>query len=193
MDLNAFQHYSFLNSFNEANSADLTVIGESYISPLGLYSNAIKDVSEIKEGDTIIIPNDPTNLGRALTLLETAGLLSVDPSVDIPTVENILENPKSLKIEALDASQTARSLDDATASVINGGMAVDAGLVPTEDAIYLEELSATSKPYINVIVSRAEEKDKEVFKTIIETFTTPENAKVIKDVTKGACIPIWEL
>ena len=194
IDLNAFQHYVFLEDYNAANNSNLQVIGETYLSPLGLYSNKVNNVEEIKEGDTIVVPNDPTNLGRALKLLESAGLITVNPDAgDLPVVEDILENPLGLKIEALDASQTARSLQDVTGSVINGGMAVDAGLIPSEDAIFLESLTGSSKPYINVIAVKDEDVQNETYKRIVEVFRSDENAQVITEVTKGACIPIWEI
>lgn len=194
VELNAFQHYIFLESYNTERKANLTVIGETIISPLGLYSQKIKDVSEIKEGDTIAIPNDPTNGGRALLLLQTAGLITVDPSKgDTPTVNDITENKLNLTISELDASQTARSLPDVAAAIINGGIAVDAGLVPSKDAIFLEELNATSKPYINVIVAREEDKDNEVYKKIVDAYRQDDTAEVIEKVTNGANIPVWKL
>ncbi len=194
IDLNAFQHYIFLDSYNEQSGANLTVIGETFISPLGIYSQKISDVSELKDGDTIAIPNDPTNGGRALLLLQAAGLITVDPSKgDTPTVNDITENKLNLVISELDASQTARALPDVAASVINGGIAVDAGLTPPEDAIFLETLTSTSKPYINVIVAREEEKDNEVYAKIVEAFRQDDTAKVIYEVAKGAIIPIWQL
>lgn len=194
VDLNAFQHYIFLDSYNTERKSELTPIGETFISPLGLYSQKIKDVSEIKEQDTIAIPNDPTNGGRALLLLQSAGLITVDPSKgDTPTVNDITENKLNLVISELDASQTARALPDVAAAVINGGIAVDAGLTPASDAIFLEQLNATSKPYINIIVARPEDKDNETYKKIVEAFRQDDTAEVITKVSNGANIPVWKL
>lgn len=194
VELNAFQHYIFLEGYNTERNANLTVIGETVISPLGIYSQKISDVSELKEGDTIAIPADPTNGGRALNLLQTAGLIKVDESKgNLPTVLDIQENPLNLNILEVDAAQTARSLPDVAASVINGGMAVDAGLVPVQDAIFLEKLTAASKPYINVIVAREDEKDNEVYAKIVEAYRQDDTAKVIDEVTKGAAVAVWTL
>lgn len=194
IELNAFQHYIFLEGYNAERGADLTPIGETLISPLGIYSQKIKDVSELKDGDTIAIPNDPTNGGRALKLLEVAGLIKVDASKgNLPTVLDIQENKLNLNILEVDASQTARSLPDVAASIVNGGMAVDAGLVPAKDAIFLEKLNASSKPYINIIVSRAEDKDSEVYAKIVEVYRQEDTAKVIEEVTSGAAIAVWTL
>lgn len=194
IDLNAFQHYIFLDSYNKERNADLTVVGETFISPLGIYSQKINDISEIKEGDTISIPNDPTNGGRSLLLLQSAGLISVDPSKgDTPTVNDITENKLKLVISELDASQTARSLPDVAAAIINGGMAVDAGLNPQTDSIFLEKLTSTSKPYINIIVSRGSDEKLPVYKKIVDAFRQDDTADIIQKVTKGACIPVWKL
>lgn len=194
IDLNAFQHYIFLDSYNKERNADLTVVGETFISPLGIYSQKINDISEIKEGDTISIPNDPTNGGRSLLLLQSAGLISVDPSKgDTPTVNDITENKLNLVISELDASQTARSLPDVAAAIINGGMAVDAGLTPQTDSIFLEKLTSTSKPYINIIVSRGSDEKLPVYKKIVDAFRQDDTADIIQKVTKGACIPVWKL
>ncbi|WP_459129015.1 MetQ/NlpA family ABC transporter substrate-binding protein [Guggenheimella bovis] len=193
LDLNAFQHYIFLNDFNAANGESLVAIGETFLSPLGAFSKKVKSLEELKKGDTVAIPNDPTNLGRALKLLESAGVIEVDPTKkELPTVNDIVKNPLELKISELDAAQTPRVLDDVTVSIITGGIAVDSGLIPEKDAIYLEKLTKASKPYINVIVSRKDDKRPE-FDKIVKAFQADDTAKVITEASKGANIPIWKL
>ena len=169
IDLNAFQHYAYLNRECEDRGYDLTVIGESIIAPLGLYSNKIDDVSKLKKGDSIAIPNDATNGGRALKVLEAAGIIKVDEAAGYtPTLNDITENPLDLEIIELDAAQTARALEDVTISVINGGNAIDSGLIPNEDAIYLEQvIEGDENPYINVIVARSDNKDNETYKKVV--------------------------
>lgn len=190
LDLNNFQHYAFLNKYNEDKGKDLEAIAETVIAPLGIYSEKIKDVSEISKGDKIAIPNDPSNGGRALKLLETAGLIKVDEAVGASgTLNDIVENKLDLDIVELDAAQTARSLSDVTASVINSGMAVDFGLIPSKDAVLLE--STENKDYINIIVARKDD-NREVFEDIIKEYQTEETAKVIDEVSKGSQIPVWE-
>ncbi len=194
LSLNAFQHYNFLDHYNEENNQDLKVIGETIIAPLGLYSQKIKDVSEIEDGDDIAIPNDATNEGRALLLLQSAGLITVDPTKeDALTLNDITDNPKNLNIFELDASQTARSLVDVKAAIINGGMAADAGLSPSKDAIFLEKLTKSSKPYINVVAARADDVDNPVYQTIMDAFRADDTAEVITEVTNGANIAVWKL
>ncbi|MHC5375106.1 MetQ/NlpA family ABC transporter substrate-binding protein [Enterococcus sp. LJL120] len=192
IDLNSFQTEIFLDAYNEESGDDLTPIGLTVIAPLGIYSDKVTDVKDLTEGATIAIPNDTTNGGRALLLLETAGLIEVDDAAgSTPTTSDITDNPLNLNIEEVDASQTARSLQDVDASVINSGMAVDAGFTPSEDAIFLEPVSDTSRPYVNVIVARSEDVDNEAYQKIVAAYQTEETEKVIDDTSKGSSIAAW--
>lgn len=193
IDVNAFQHQIFLDSYNSEHKTDIVSIGSTINAPLGVYSEKIKDIKDIKEGATIAIPNDPTNGGRALRLLQSAGLIKVDEAKGYrPTVADIKENTLQLEIKELDASQTARALPDVDASIINSGVAVDAGFIPTKDAIYLEPVDEKSKPYVNVIAVRKEDENNEVYNKIVDVYQTEETKKVIEEVYKGSIIPAWE-
>ena len=193
IDVNAFQHQIFLDSYNSEHKTDIVSIGNTINAPLGVYSEKIKDIKGIKEGATIAIPNDPTNGGRALRLLQSAGLIKVDEAKGYrPTVADIKENTLQLEIKELDASQTARALPDVDASIINSGVAVDAGFIPTKDAIYLEPVDEKSKPYVNVIAVRKEDENNEVYNKIVDVYQTEETKKVIEEVYKGSIIPAWE-
>ena len=194
IDLNAFQHYAYLNNEIADKGLDLTVIGETIIAPLGLYSDKISDVSELKDGDKIAIPNDATNGGRSLKVLETAGLIKVDPEAGYtPTLSDITENPLNIEFIEVEAANTPSLLPDVAAAIINGGHAVDNGLFPQEDAIYLETVQEGSdNPYINVIAARTADKDNELYKKVVDTYRSDAVAEVIKEVYKGAYIPTWE-
>lgn len=193
IDLNSFQHQIFLDNYNTEHKTDLVSIGNTVSAPLGIYADKIKDVSELQDGAEIAIPNDATNGGRALLLLQSAGLIKVDPSKkQTPTVNDITENKLNLKISELDAAQTARALKDVDASVINSGMAVDAGFVPSKDAIFLEPVNDTSKPYVNIIVARKEDENNETYKKIVEAYQNDDTVKVIEETSKGSSIPAWE-
>lgn len=193
IDLNAFQHKLFLESFNADSGTTLVPIGDTVISPLGIYSDSLADVAELEENDTVAIPNDVTNGGRALLLLQTAGLLSVDPDAGVtPTVNDITDNPLNLDIQELDASQTARALQDVAVSIINSGMAVDAGFVPTEDSIFLEPVNDQSEPYINIIVSREEDTDNELFQKVVQAYQSEDTKEVIAETSEGSSIPAWD-
>jgi len=194
IDLNAFQHYAFLNNEIKDKGLELTAIGETIIAPLGLYSKKIKSVSELKSGDKIAIPNDATNGGRSLKVLEAAGLIKVNPDAGyVPTVSDVTENPLKLEFYEVEAAQTSSLLPDVAAAIINGGHAVDAGYFPQTDAIYLETVAQGSdNPYINIIVARTADKDKEIYKKVVAAFKTDEVAEVIKTAYKGAYLPAWQ-
>lgn len=164
IDLNSFQHQFFLDNYNKEFGTDLVSIGNTVNAPLGIYSDKVTDVNDLAEGAKVAIPNDVTNGGRALLLLQSAGLIKVDEAAgQTPTVADITENRLNLEISELDAAQTARALSDVDVSVINSGMAVDAGFVPTEDAIFLEPVDETARPYVNIIAARKEDEDNEVY------------------------------
>lgn len=194
IDLNAFQHYAFLAKDSEAFGYDLAAIGDTIIAPLGLYSKKITDVSEIKQNDKIAVPNDPTNEGRALKLLETAGLIKVDPAVGfLPEKSDITDNPLNLDIIEVEAAQTAGLLPDVAAAIINGQHAVDNNLFPQTDAIFLETAGGnTDNPFVNVVAARSEEKDNPLYKKVVEYFRTQEVADVLLTLYKGAYLPTWD-
>ncbi|UJF15903.1 MetQ/NlpA family ABC transporter substrate-binding protein [Jeotgalibaca sp. MA1X17-3] len=192
VDLNAFQTQIFLDNFNTDTDSDLTSIGYTVMAPLGIYSEKISDISEVKEGAEIAIPNDPSNGGRALRLLQTAGLLTLNEEAGLlPGLKDITDNPLNLIITELDSSQTARALQDVDASVINSGMAVDAGFIPSEDAVFLEPVTEESTPYYNVIAARSEDVENEIYLTIVEYFQSEGTADVIQEISKGSQIPVW--
>ncbi|AYW47953.1 metal ABC transporter substrate-binding protein [Tetragenococcus osmophilus] len=192
IDLNSFQHQDFLDNYNDESGADLVSIGNTVNAPLGVYSEKITDLDELEDGDEIAIPDDVTNGGRALKLLQTADLITLDEDAQNPTTSDITENPQNLEITELEASQTARSMEDVDASVVNSGMAVDAGLSPNEDAIYLEPVDDTSRPYVNIIAARKEDEDNEVYQKVVDTYQTEQTAEVIEETSNGADIPAWE-
>lgn len=193
IELNSFQHKLFLESYNEDSGTDLVPIADTVIAPLGIYSDSLSSVEELKENDAVAIPNDVTNGGRALLLLQTAGLIEVDPEAGVtPTVNDITSNPLNLDIQELDAAQTARALQDVAVSVINSGMAVDAGFVPKEDAIFLEPVDEQSDPYVNIIVARAEDADNELYQSIVDAYQSDDTIEVIEETSKGSSVPAWK-
>ena len=193
IDLSSFQTEIFMDNYNKDHGTELTTIGYTVMAPLGLYSEKITDISELKDGDTIAIPNDVSNEGRALILLQTAGLIKLDTAAGlVPTTEDVVENRLNLQFQTLESNQTARALQDVTASVINSGMAVDAGFIPSEDAVFLEPVTEDSKPYYNVIAALSEDVDNEVFQTIVAYYQSEGTAKVIEESSKGSQFPVWD-
>lgn len=193
IDLNAFQHQFFLDNYNKEHGTDLVSIGNTVNAPMAIFSEKIKDIKDVKDGGEAAIPNDVTNGGRALLLLQTAGLIKIDEKAGItPTVSDITENSKNLKITELDASQTARALQDVDLSVINSGVAVDAGFNPQKDSIFAEPVDENSKPYVNIIVSRKEDEKNETYQKIVDAYQTDETKKVIDETSKNTSFPAWE-
>lgn len=193
IDLSSFQTEIFMDNYNRDHGTELTTIGYTVMAPLGLYSEKITSINELKDGDTIAIPNDVSNEARALILLQTAGLIKLDTAAGlVPTTEDVVENRLNLQFQTLESNQTARALQDVTASVINSGMAVDAGFIPSEDAIFLEPVTEDSKPYYNVIAALAEDINNEVFQTIVAYYQSEGTAKVIEESSKGSQFPVWD-
>ncbi|EKB58993.1 MetQ/NlpA family ABC transporter substrate-binding protein [Falseniella ignava] len=193
VDLNAFQHVAFLNDWNDSNDGDLVPIGYTYVTPIGVYSDKIESLDELKDGDTVAIPNDPTNGGRALLALELAGVIEVDDAAGIlPEVKDITSNPKNIQFEELEAGQLARVLPDVAAAVINNTFALDAGL-NQESAIFLDtdNPAELSDDYKNVIATRKDDKDNEVYRFIVSLYQTDEVKEKLAEVSDGGDVPAW--
>ena len=193
IDLNAFQTEVYFEQFKKDHNLDLTSIGYTFIAPMGIYSNKIKSLDEVQDGATVAIPNDATNGGRALNLLESAGLIKLDGKDKVtPNEKNIVENSKNLKFVSMESVQIPRSLDDVDFAAINTGAATDAGLNPKTDSIYLEDANGeNAKQYYNIIAVRTEDKDKEVFKTLMEAYHQEETQKVLDEIYKGGAVPVF--
>ena len=189
IDLNSFQHGPFLDAFNKKNGTKLVSIGKTYLAPLKLYSTKIKDIKELKDGDKIAIPNDPSNGGSAILMLSKLGLIKVKDGVKASdlTVNDITDNPKHLQILELEAAQLPRSLDDTAASVINAGYANSAKLDPNL-AIAKED---NTSPYVNIIAAREEDKDNPTYVKFVKIFQTDAVKNYINEKAKGALVPAW--
>lgn len=187
IDLNSFQHGPFLDAFNKKNGTKLVSIGKTYLAPLKLYSTKIKDIKDLKDGDKIAIPNDPSNGGRAILMLSKLGLIKVKDGVKASdlTVNDITDNPKHLQILELEAAQLPRSLDDTAASVINAGYANSAKLDPNL-AIAKED---NTSPYVNIIAAREEDKDNPTYVKFVKIFQTDAVKNYINEKAKGALVP----
>lgn len=194
IDLNAFQHYAFLKAWNKANNGNLVAIGDTVISPISVYSKQLKNISDIKEGGTIAVPNDASNESRALYALKSAGLIKLDVSGQtLATVKDITSNPKNLVIKELDASQTARALDSVDAAVINNNYAVTAGLKKS-DAIFTEPVNKDSQQWINIIVANKKDENNTVYKDVVKAYETEATKKTIaKAYPDKSTIPAWGL
>lgn len=167
---NFFQHIPYLENMSREKNLSLIWVAKVHIEPLGLYSKKIKALGDIKSGDAIALPNDPTNGARALRLLEKHGLIKVKDG-ELITVRDIVENPKKLTFFEMEAAQLPRTLQDVTASVINTNFASEAGLIPSRDAIVIEDKDS---PFANVIAVREADKDSPAVKALIKAVNSPE-------------------
>ena len=185
---NFFQHEPYLDNMNKEKKLDLVSIGKVHIEPLGVYSKKIKKLADLKNGNSISVPNDPTNEARALRLLEANGLITIKPGA-LVTVADITKNPLGLKFHELDAAQLPRTLDDVTASVINTNFAGEAGLVPARDALVME---GSESPYANIVVVRNEDKDSPKAKALMKAVQSPEvKAYIQKNLVERGIVPVF--
>ncbi|MGB6407633.1 MAG: MetQ/NlpA family ABC transporter substrate-binding protein [Planococcus donghaensis] len=188
LDLNAFQTISYFDEFVAEHNIDIVPIGSTVIAPMGLYSDKYESIEELPQDSQIAVPNEATNMGRALLLLDEAGLITLSEDAGLTgTAEDITENPKNIEIVPMVSGHTPRAMPDVAASIINNGVAVDAGLNPTEDPIARE--SDTAKPYINLIAANAEDAENEAYLKIVELYQQEDTTEFIIEHTKGAQIP----
>ena len=187
IDINAFQHFSFLSQYTKESGEDLIPIGTTSFAPLGVYSEKVKDIVEIKEGDKIAIPDDPSNQARALRLLESADLITLSDDFGLfGDPSKVVENPLNLDIVPMVAQQTPRVLPDVTAAIINNGIAGQAGFSPGEDPIYNESGGDESiHPYVNLIAAQGKDKDNKTYKRIVELYQEEDIKNAIEEDTKG--------
>lgn len=186
LDLNQFQHIVYLADYNVSADEDLTPIGSTQIYPLGLYSQKYDDVKDIPAGETVAIPDDPSNLARALLVLQSAGLVELKDGGSIfSTVADIDEAKSKVKVTPLEAAITATSLPDVAAAIINNDFVEDAGL-SFDDAIAKDDPSdPNALPYVNIFAARAEDKDDKTFKKLVEIFQTNAAVQAGLDETSG--------
>ncbi len=190
INANFFQHTPFLESFNESSKTKLVSVGPVHIEPLGLYSNKITKIDEIKSGDKIAIPNDATNEARALVLLEDNGLIKVnDRTSTTLTPIDIVENPLNLEFIELDAAQLPRTIDEVAASVINTNYALEGGFNPAEDAIVIE--NGADSPYANILVVTDGKQSEEAIQKLYKAMTSEKVKKFIEENYEGAVIPAF--
>lgn len=194
IDLHSCLTRYYFDSYNKSQHAHLTSIGNTVISPLGIYSKKYSGLKNLPDGATIAIPNEPTTLGRGLNLLQSAGLIKVKGNSGIrPSLSDITANPKKLKFKEVDPAETARALTSVDASIINGNYAVAANLQPKKDALYLEPVNKQARPYVNIIAVQVKDKDNPTYKKIVDAYQTEATRQVIQKTYKGSQVAAWPL
>ena len=184
----------YFDSYNKREHAHLTSIGNTVISPLGVYSKKYQNIKDLPDGATVAIPNEPTTLGRGLNVLQSSGLIKVKKSSGIkPSLNDITSNPKNLKFKEVDPATAARALNSVDASIINGNYAEAANLNPKKDAIYLEPVNQKAKPYVNIIAVQAKNKDNKTYKKVVEAYQTEATKKAIEKTYHGSEVAAWPI
>lgn len=190
LDANFFQHEPYLKNFmDEHKEVKLKNAAGIHIEPMGVYSKKIKKLDELKDGATIAIPNDPTNGGRSLLLLEKAGIIKLKEGVgEKATVGDIAENKKNIKFQEVEAAQVPRTLDDVDAAVINSNFAMQVNLDPTKDAMFIED---STSPYVNIIAVREGDENRPEIQALIKVLHSDEIKQFITEKYKGAVVPAF--
>lgn len=189
LDANFFQHIPYLDKFNKDRGTHLVVASKPvHIEPFAAYSSKYKKVADLPQGATVAIPNDPTNAGRALLLLDQGGLIKLKDRKNIyPTTKDIVSNPKNIKIKELEAATLPRVLNQVDIALINANYALEAKLNPKRDALFTE----TTSPYANLLVARPDNKDSVAMKKLAAALNSPEAKKFIESKYQGAVIPAF--
>ncbi|HWU10524.1 MAG TPA: MetQ/NlpA family ABC transporter substrate-binding protein [Streptomyces sp.] len=189
VDANFFQHKPYLDDFNKKNKTHIVPVADVHLEPLGLYSKKAKDIKDIKAGQTVAVPNDTTNEGRALQLLAENGLITVKDGVGTNAKLSDITDKKGLEFKEIEAATVPRALDDVDAAVINGNYAIEADLQPGKDSLVLEK--AEGNPYANLLaVKEGNEEDPRVQK-LVKLLNSDEVKKFIEDTYKGSIVPAF--
>lgn len=190
LDANAFQHKPYLDKDSAAKQLDnLVIVGNTFVYPLAGYSKKIKNVSELADGAVVAVPNDPSNLARALILLEKQGLIKLKDNTNLfSTSLDIVENPKNLQIKEVDTSVAAKALDDVELAVVNNTYAGQVGLNATEHGVFVE---SKDSPYVNIIVARTNNKDSEAVQNFVKAYQTEEVYQEAQKHFKDGVVKGW--
>jgi len=189
LQANSYQHLPFLQTQIQARGYKITAVGDTVTFPMGFYSKKFKSLAELPDGARIGIQNDPSNSGRALALLQKYGVIKLKAGAGISaTPLDVVENPKHLQIVQIEAAQLPRSLDDLAVSAINTNYAVQAKLVPTRDAIAIEDAKG---PYANLIAVRTQDKDNPLVPKLLNAFHSPEVKQFVASTFAGSIVPAF--
>lgn len=189
LDANFFQHKPYLDTYNKERNTDLVSVGLVHVEPFGAYSTKIKSLDELKDGAQVALPNDPSNGARALLLLQSQGLITLkDPDNLLATARDVAENPKKLRFRELEAATLSRVLPDVDLALINTNYALEAGLNPTEDALFIE---GEDSPYANLVATTKAKKDDPAVQKLVKALQTDEVREFIKTQYKGSIVPAF--
>ena len=188
-DANYFQHIPYLESFNEKEGTHLVSVGGIHIEPMGVYAGKTASLEELPDGAEIAVPNDPTNEGRALLLLDAQGLIKLADSSNLEATPNdIVENPKNLTFKELEAAMIPNAVDEVDLSVINVNYALEAGFNPTEDALAIEDANS---PYVNIVAVKEGNENNPAVLALVEALQSDTVRDFINETYGGAVVPAF--
>ena len=192
LDANFFQHYPYLESFNEERGTKVVSAGVTHYEPFGIYAGKVSSLADLKDGAKIAVPNDVTNEARALQLLAAQGLIKIKDGAGLTATKNdIVENPKNIELLEVEAAQVPRSLKDVDVAVINGNYAIEAGL-KVKDALAVEDASSeAANTYANIIAVKEGNEKSEAILALLDAIQSPEVKKFIEDKYEGAVVPLF--
>lgn len=189
LDANFFQHVPYMEDFAKQKNIKLVAVGKVHVEPMGAYSKKVKSKDEIKDGALIAVPNDATNEGRALLLLQKQGLIKLkDATALTQTPKDITENPKSLKFKELEAAQLPRTIQDVDVAIINTNFALKGNLDPLKDTIFSEDKDS---PYANVVTTRPDNQNDPAILELVKALNSEKVKKYLEDTYKGAIVPAF--
>lgn len=192
LDANFFQHQPYLDNFNVENGTNIASVASIHFEPFGIYGGKTNDLSELKEGAVVAVPNDTTNEARALLLLEAQGLIKIKEGAGLEaTVIDIEENPLNLDIRELEAAQIARSIQDVDIACINGNYALEAGLSSSDALAFEASDSLAAETYGNVVAVKAGKEDSAKIKALVKAFLSDEVRDYINNTYEGAVVPVF--
>ncbi len=192
LDANYFQHVTYLNDFNKENGTHLVDAADIHFEPFGLYAGKTSSLDALPDGATVAVPNDTTNEARALLLLQQEGLIKLKDGAGLnATVVDIVENPKNLQIEELEAAQLPRSLQDVDIAAINGNYALGAGLKVSDALATESDQGEAAKAYANIIAVKDGNQDSEKTKALVKALTSETAKKYIDDTYNGAVVTVF--
>lgn len=189
LDANFFQHQPYLDEFNAAKGTKLVSVAGIHIEPFGAYSRKVTSLADLKQGAQVAIPNDATNGGRALLLLQHAGVLTLKADAGITaSPRDIADNPKKLRVRELEAATVPRVLDQVDVALINTNYALEAGLNPQKDALAIE---GADSPYVNILVTREDNQQAEAVQKLVQALGSDAVRDFINEKYNGAVIPVF--
>lgn len=191
LDANYFQHLPYLESFNEENGTKLVSAASIHYEPFGIYAGKTKSLEDLADGATVAVPNDTSNEARALLLLEAQGLIKLKEGAGLTATKNdIVENPKNIKLYEVEAAQIPRSIDDVDVAVINGNYAIDAGFKMSDALAVEDSQSIAATTYGNVIAVQEGKEDDEAIKVLVEALKSDEVKQFMETTYEGAVVPL---